>query len=432
MAKEIPSELKTFKEKLNGKLSSISSGASQIVSKINDLVNVVNTTKSDVSANYQSSTDVNAAVTKLANTSEIMTVMSNDINSTVTGAVVKANSILEKVNKLESLISDIERQEAIISRESAKEEPDSGALSSARSKKAELEKEFDNVVKEAQTALSELKAMDKQVETSKASGAANGAGTNTGSDTSGTQAGSVLNTYTEYLQNLKYGTFTKQSYNSSVGKINYWIYVPDGAEKISGLPVMIYMHGGSGHGNGGNWISQGLGAKIQKREVTPQGIVICPLMTDFEGDAGKRCRRALIELTNATVQRYNCDKRRISVSGHSYGAITGYTLIKENPGYFAAFSPMSGWNDVNSDLKNVKVWAFHGDQDNRGGGSRTTYPGAVKAIQQINSIGGKAKLTTFKGMGHGNVQNKASVERFTSPDGRQETFLEWAFRQVRT
>ena len=51
MAKEIKEELKTFKEKLNGKLSSISSSTGEIVSKINSLAQESTSTKGLVEAN---------------------------------------------------------------------------------------------------------------------------------------------------------------------------------------------------------------------------------------------------------------------------------------------------------------------------------------------------------------------------------------------
>ena len=103
MAKEIPEELKTFKEKVNGKLGSMSSGTNTIVSKINDLVNQTNSTKAEVAANYQSSTEVNQATSKLGSTSEFMSSMASDISSTISGAIGKATSVIEKVNKLETI-----------------------------------------------------------------------------------------------------------------------------------------------------------------------------------------------------------------------------------------------------------------------------------------------------------------------------------------
>jgi len=434
LAKEIKEELKTFKEKLNGKLSSISSSTGEIVSKINSLAQESTSTKGLVEANYQSSTEVNQAASKLAATAEFLQVISSDITSTVNGAVSKANDVISKVNNLETLLADIKSIESRISSENAKEKPDSGVLSSERSKLASKEAEFDTVQEEAMTALAALKAMDKTVNVS--SGNASGSGTNTGTDTNtqnaedGKTGTSTLDTYSGYLQNLKYGTFTKSVYNSKYGKLNYYIYVPDNAQNIQGLPLMLYLHGGNSHNNGwGSCTEYGLAPKIRDRQVNPQGIVICPLITDFEGGAGQNCLNAAMELTNSVANQYHCDKNRISLVGHSYGAIVGYKLINQYPNYFSAFVPISGWNEVTSAFKNVKVWAFHGDRDNRGGGSRTTYPGALKALEQIKAIGGQAQMSTLKGMGHSHVQNKTLEQTFLSPDGKQETYLEWAMRQ---
>ena len=134
---------------------------------------------------------------------------------------------------------------------------------------------------------------------------------------------------------------------------------------------------------------------------------------------------------NTIVNKYQGDKNRISLAGHSYGAIVGYKMINEHPGYFSAFVPISGWNQVTNEFKNVKVWAFHGTRDNRGGASRTTYPGACKAVDQINAMGGKAKMSPLEGMGHSHVQNKVLEQKFTSPDGKQENYVDWAMRQTK-
>ena len=427
MAKEIPEELKTFKEKVNGKLGSMSSGTNTIVSKINELVSQTNSTKNEVAANYQSSTEVNQATSKLGSTSEFMTSMATDISSTISGAIGKATSVIDKVNKLETILNEIAAQESIISKERAKEEPNTSTISAANNKKAEKEKEFDTTCEEAKSELSALKSMDKSASVESGSSSGSGVSTDTSTDTS---SQSTLSTYTGYLQKLAYGTFTKNTYDSKYGKLTYYLYLPDKAESTTGLPVMLWLHGGKTYGTGmGSLTGYGLCPQIEKREVTPNGIVVLPHIVDFEGASGANYRKAVVELTNYIVDKYKADKKRVSIAGASYGAITGYTIINENPGMFSAFVPISGWNKVTEEFKNVKVWAFHGARDNNG--NRTTYKGAVSALEQIKSMGGQATMTAFENMWHSNVQSKALTVN-QSPDGKSENYLDWAMSQVRS
>ena len=433
MAKEIPSELKEFKEKLNGKLSTISSTTGTITSKISALASASTSAASAIASNYQSSTEVNAAVSKLSSAAEFMNIIQSDITSTVNSAVSKANTVISKVNELEKILSDIEVQENRIATEKKKEEPNNSTISDANSKISELNTKFDTTVEEAKSELSALKALDKTI--SKGSNNTPGT-TGTGTDTNKSEeegGGSVLQTYTDYLNKLKYGQLIKDTYNSSAGKITYYLYVPDGAEKISGLPVMLYLHGGSAHGTGmGSLTGYGLYKYIASKQVNPQGIVILPHITDFESTQGKQCKQATLEITNYKVKKYNANPKKVSIAGHSYGAIMGYQLISENPGMFSALAAISGWDKVSSDCKNVKVWAFHGTKDGgHGPGSRTTYKGAQSAVNQINSMGGQATLTSLNGMGHSHCQDKVLEQTFTSPDGKNETYLDWIMRQTR-
>ena len=64
------------------------------------------------------------------------------------------------------------------------------------------------------------------------------------------------------------------------------------------------------------------------------------------------------------------DKDRIYILGHSMGGHGTYILIQIDPSYFAAAAPSAGagrpkieeFNDA-SLIKNLPIWAFHGDKD---------------------------------------------------------------------
>ena len=232
------------------------------------------------------------------------------------------------------------------------------------------------------------------------------------------------------LGNLEVKSYSWQTYTFTASngvKIEYYMYVPDFGADVGKLPVMVYMHGGSAHGTSkGGWTSGGLTKLINDGKIKPPGIVICPYIRNFEGD---NIAAGVNELVDHIVQTQNGDPSRLSVSGHSYGAITTYRIVEQFPGKYAAAVPISGWNKVNSGVTGTKFWAFHGSKDNRGGGSHTTYPGALETMKIIQQYGGTALMHTFEGAGHGNVQTYTYQQPYMSPDGEEEYVVDWAMRQ---
>lgn len=416
MAREVSAELKSFKEAVGPNITAMNKCTSDIASKIDELTNSINSSKSEIETAYVTSGD-NKAVTKFTNTSEIVLQMKSDIESTISGALGKANSLIEKITALEELATKIKTSEAAVSRESSKTEVDEAALASARSNLSSLEKEFDNNLPEAESLLAELKSLDKSADVGSV-------------DTSSESTNNNLNTYTEYLTNLKYGSFTHQQFeDSNHNVIDYYLYVPDNVENISGLPVMLYMHGAGKDSTQSSCLNYGLPNKIMNQEINPQGIVICPFIKNHTSD---ETLTTLKELTDNVVSTYNADSNRVSLSGHSYGAMVAYKLVNEYPDTYSAVVPISGWDEVTDAFKTTKVWAFHGVYDNQGDQNRhTTYNGQVNAVNSIKNIGGTAEMTTLK-MGHAYTQNKTYETTYLSPDGIEENPLDWAFRQKKS
>ena len=414
MAREVSAELKSFKEAVGPNISSMNTCTSNIASKIEELNSKLNASKQEIETAYKTSGD-NKAVTKFANTSEIVLQMKSDIESTITGALGKANNLIEKITSLEELATKIKTSEAAVSRESSKTEVDEAALASARSNLSSLEKEFDKMLPEAESLLAELKSLDKSADI--------------GSVDTSSSANTNLTIYTEFLNNLKYGSFTHQQFeDSNHNVIDYYLYVPDNVENISGLPVMLYMHGAGKDASQAACLNYGLPNKIMNKEITPQGIVICPYIKNHTSE---QTLTTLKELTDSVVATYNADPDRVSLSGHSYGGMVAYKLVNKYPNTYSAVVPISGWDEVTDAFKTTKVWAFHGVYDNQGDQNRhTTYNGQVNAVNSINNIGGTAEMTTLK-MGHAYTQNKTYETTYLSPDGIEENPLDWAFRQKR-
>ena len=412
MAKEIPGELKTFKEKVEPGIGTMRSTVSQISSGIEQVKSASSAAKAALQEAYSGNTGASQAIAKFDSINQIVDSIKSDIESTINGAIGQADSLIAKIKELETKQKEIIALESSLSTEKNKKEPDSSTISSIQSKLNDANEEFDKGVTEAQDMLAALKGLDKSITSAQEAAGA---------------SGTALDTYSQYLGNLKYGSFIKDVFHASTMDIPYYLYVPDYGTTVTGLPVFMYIHGGRKADNYvGSW-ETGVTKKLMERQITPSGIVISPYCKNFDSEA---TLVALRELTDDVVKRYHADTNRISVGGASYGAITAYQMVNANPGYYSACVPIAGYDNVTSAFRDVKVWALHGVRDLKQKGSRTDYNVAKQKMNEINQIGGSAILSDMPG-GHTHSQDKAFEGSYTSPDGKVENPLEWAFRQTK-
>jgi predicted peptidase len=100
------------------------------------------------------------------------------------------------------------------------------------------------------------------------------------------------------------------------------------------------------------------------------------------------------------------------------GGYGSWTLLAENPDYWAAAIPICGGGkpETAPKFKHVPIWVFHGTEDQ-----------AVKLklsedmVAALKSAGGEPKFTVYKGVGH---------DSWTAAYADAETW-KWLFAQTR-
>ena len=102
-------------------------------------------------------------------------------------------------------------------------------------------------------------------------------------------------------------------------------------------------------------------------------------------------------LTDEIVEKYNIDKKKISITGISMGGFGTWSVISQYNDYFSCAAPICGGGlEWRSDrLVNMKIWAFHGELDNLVPVSHTK-----NMVEAINSKGGNAKMTIYPNVYH--------------------------------
>ena len=112
------------------------------------------------------------------------------------------------------------------------------------------------------------------------------------------------------------------------------------------------------------------------------------------------------------------DLDRIYVVGFSMGGYGTWDLIVRHPGRFAAAVPVCGAGDPSKaeGIKDLPVWAFHGDKD-----GAVPVSGSREMVAALKKAGGEPKFTEFPGVGH----------NAWTPAWRNPELVAWLFDKTR-
>ena len=230
-----------------------------------------------------------------------------------------------------------------------------------------------------------------------------------------------------------YGSFTA----SDGTVIPYRYYLPEGYE-TSGkdYPVFLYMHGNGSRGtnNTSQLSSYCINTVVYNSDyecimIAPQ----CP-SSPYEwtlyGTAGKVSHYpgseayaaflesgepygskyfcAAAELLDMFLTDYRADTSRVYLGGSSNGTGAVWNLMTLYPEVFAAAIPVSGSratddyaHSVAHRMKDIAIWAFHGDLDTSESGSPVE--GTRALVKALREVGGNITYTEVVGGNHSNI-----------------------------
>lgn len=179
----------------------------------------------------------------------------------------------------------------------------------------------------------------------------------------------------------------------------YWLYTP--SNPTQQMPLIVYLHGGSGKGDDLNLIisEDGFPKYLQTGELGDiKAYVLIPqLPSTQKGWAG--VSNSLYDLIHATVSKFDIDANNISLTGHSMGGTGTWSLAATYPTLFSRIAPLSGsvkgTAETIKKLNNIPVWAFVGSID-------TIVPpvSSEEMVAELNEAGGTAEITVFNGADH--------------------------------
>lgn len=166
-------------------------------------------------------------------------------------------------------------------------------------------------------------------------------------------------------------------------------YASDG----DAMPLMIFLHGRGECGNDLELVKTwGPPRLVQEKSDFPF-VVISPQCATPGWDTA-----ALKGLLDHAIAELNVDVTRIYVTGLSMGGYGTWKFAARHPQLIAAAIPICGGGHAGTaeSLKNVPIWAFHGDAD------RVVPLSASKnMVDAIKDIGGtNVRLTVYQDVGH--------------------------------
>lgn len=229
--------------------------------------------------------------------------------------------------------------------------------------------------------------------------------------------------------------FSMKQINNGVNVLPYRLSLPEGYDENKKYPLFLFLHGAGERGNDnllhlsvntpfGVLMNEENRVKFPCIAVAPQ----CPenhqwVNTDWSMGSYRQAEipisihlSMVADLLDQLVKEYPIDESRIYIIGISMGGYGTWDLIVRYPNRFAAAIPIAGGGDPNlaQRIKDIPIWAFHGDID-------TVVPPSSSRdmVTALNNVSANISYTEFQGVEHNSW----------SPAYNEPTLFSWLFSQ---
>lgn len=163
------------------------------------------------------------------------------------------------------------------------------------------------------------------------------------------------------------------------------------------FPLLLFLHGMGERGNDLELVKRHCPLKLAEKQSFPFILLApqCPLELSYSTWA--LYLDDLMALIDHISTVYRVDAQKIYVTGLSMGGYGTWELAKKYPDRFAAAAPICGGGSIKGieRLKDVPVWAFHGEKDDV-----VPLDEGEKMVQALQDVGGNVKLTVYPDAAH--------------------------------
>lgn len=198
-----------------------------------------------------------------------------------------------------------------------------------------------------------------------------------------------------------YGRYEYLSPNQNVD-FPYYMIGPKNPEKGMLYPLIVVLHGRSGHAYGG-WVladqvvNGGMPAFVVVPMMEPNVSSWVKDIWRWKDPKKPRPIDHVAILTQSIIKSLPVDPSRVYVTGYSMGGVGTFGMLYYYPNLFAAGVPIcGGWPAKAAEyLASKPIWAFHGDADEDVPVAQTR-----DIVQAMRDNGGNPKYTEYPGIGH--------------------------------
>ena len=199
------------------------------------------------------------------------------------------------------------------------------------------------------------------------------------------------------------------------GVLNYRYREPENVSPNKKYPLVLFLHGSGGRGDDNEqqlWDANAIGA-FAKQEVSSkfQSYIFAPqvpLRERWVSTNWNTQNYNMLPISSSMEQTFealdsfidknkNIDINRIYVLGLSMGGWGTWDAISRRPNFFAAAIPICGGGDPAQakNIKKVKIWALHGEND-----PIIDVHKSQQMVAAINNQKGNIRYSEIKGRGH--------------------------------
>lgn len=197
--------------------------------------------------------------------------------------------------------------------------------------------------------------------------------------------------------------------------INYLLYLPPDYTAHSKWPLVVFLHGGGERGQDLSLVRHAGLPRLIAQGQDFNFILLSPQCPERIGWPPK----LIVELIEYISNSLSVDRDRVYLTGYSLGGAGTWMTAIHDPNRFAAIAPLCGRGDVDQAerLKDMPIWAFHGNKDN-------VVPFAVSQamVDAVRKCDGQVKFTVYPDAGHG-------ISEMTY---QNRQFYEWLLAQQRS
>ncbi len=198
--------------------------------------------------------------------------------------------------------------------------------------------------------------------------------------------------------------FIEKVFKDDAGEHKYVVFVPQNYSPIKSSPVILFLHGAGERGTDGRApLNIGLGALVKAREANFPAIVVFPQCENTRGrvlhgwTAGTDDADRALKILEQVEQDYRIDPKRRILTGWSMGGFGAWSLAAADPSRWSALAPIAGGGQAEwaEKLKDLPIWAWHGDDDHAVLVNRSR-----EMIEALKTAGAAPRFTEIAGGDH--------------------------------